>query len=55
VIVGYQARIDPARAGMPLTAFIQLRCTRTPERCLLRTTSEGELPEMTEIHKLGGR
>ena len=26
VITGYQARIDPARAGLPLTAFVQMRC-----------------------------
>jgi Lrp/AsnC family leucine-responsive transcriptional regulator len=54
VITGYQARIDPAQTGLPLTAFIQLRCTRSPDRCLLRTTSADDLPEVTEIHKLSG-
>ena len=52
VIAGYQARIDPARAGLPLTAFIQMRCALT--RCLLKTTTAGDLPEIVEIHKLSG-
>lgn len=52
VIAGYTARIDPARAGQPLTAFIQLRCTLG--KCLLRTTSADDYPEVAEIHKLSG-
>ena len=52
VIAGYQARIDPARAGLPLTAFIKLRCA--PGRCLLKTTASDEFPEVVEIHKLSG-
>jgi Lrp/AsnC family leucine-responsive transcriptional regulator len=52
VITGYQARIDPARAGSPLTAFFQLRCRL--DSCLLKTTTADELPEVTEIHKLSG-
>lgn len=52
VIAGYQARIDPARAGLPLTAFVKLRCA--PGRCLLRTTASDEIPEVVEIHKLSG-
>lgn len=52
VITGYHARVDPARAGSPLTAFFQLRCR--PDSCLLKTTTAGELPEVTEIHKLSG-
>ena len=27
VIAGYQAQVDPAKAGFPLTAFVQMRCT----------------------------
>jgi Lrp/AsnC family leucine-responsive transcriptional regulator len=54
VITGYQARINPARAGLPLTAFIQLRCARAPDRCLLKTTTAEDLPEVTEVHKLSG-
>src|SRR5215475_5413931 len=52
VIAGYQARIDPARAGLPLTAFIQMRCALS--RCLLKTTSADDLPEVIEVHKLSG-
>jgi Lrp/AsnC family leucine-responsive transcriptional regulator len=52
VIAGYQARIDPARAGLPLTAFVQLRCALG--RCLLKTTSADDFPEVLEVHKLSG-
>lgn len=52
VIAGYQARIDPARAGLPLTAFVQLRCALG--RCLLKTTAADDFPEVLEVHKLSG-
>ncbi|SCL20185.1 transcriptional regulator, AsnC family [Micromonospora rhizosphaerae] len=52
VIAGYQARIDPARAGLPLTAFVQLRCALG--RCLLKTTAADDFPEVVEVHKLSG-
>jgi Lrp/AsnC family leucine-responsive transcriptional regulator len=52
VIAGYQARIDPARAGLPLTAFVQLRCEHG--RCLLKTTTADDFPEVVEVHKLSG-
>lgn len=52
VIAGYEARIDPASAGYGLTAFAQMRCSLG--RCLLKTTSSDDFPEIVEIHKLGG-
>ncbi len=52
VIAGYQARIDPAQAGLPLTAFVQLRCAIG--RCLLKTTTAEDFPEVVEVHKLSG-
>lgn len=52
VIIGYTARVDPARAGQPLSAFVEMRCT--PGRCLLKTTSSELLPEVVEVHKLTG-
>jgi Lrp/AsnC family leucine-responsive transcriptional regulator len=52
VITGYGARIDAAKAGLPLTAFVQLRCTLGS--CLLKTTTADEFPEVTEVHKLSG-
>lgn len=52
VIAGYTARVDAARAGQPLLAFIQLRCALGS--CLLNTTSAQDYPEVVEIHKLSG-
>lgn len=52
VITGYGARVDPARAGLPLTTFIQMRCALG--RCLLKTSSAGDYPEVVEVHKLSG-
>jgi Lrp/AsnC family leucine-responsive transcriptional regulator len=52
VISGYTARVDAARAGLPLSAFIQLRCSLG--KCLLKTTTADDFPEIVEIHKLSG-
>jgi Lrp/AsnC family leucine-responsive transcriptional regulator len=52
VITGYGARVNPAGAGQPLLAFVQLRCSLG--RCLLRTTTADDFPELVEIHKLSG-
>jgi len=52
VIAGYQARVDPARAGLPLTAFVQMRCRL--DHCLLKTSTASDYPEVVEVHKLSG-
>jgi Lrp/AsnC family leucine-responsive transcriptional regulator len=52
VITGYAAQIDLAKVGLPLLAFIQLRCD--PGKCLLKTSSADKYPEILEIHKLSG-
>ncbi len=52
VITGYAARVDPALAGQPILAFVELRCSLG--NCLLRTTTSADFPEITEIHKLSG-
>jgi Lrp/AsnC family leucine-responsive transcriptional regulator len=52
VISGYSARVDPAAAGQPLLAYIQLRCRQ--HDCLLRTTTAEDYPELVEVHKLSG-
>ncbi len=52
VITGYQARIDPAHAGQPLSAFVQMRCA--PGRCVLKTSQASDFPEVVEVHKLSG-
>jgi Lrp/AsnC family leucine-responsive transcriptional regulator len=50
VIAGYQARVDPARAGLPLTAFVRCRL----DHCLLKTSTASDYPEVVEVHKLSG-
>lgn len=52
VIAGYRADVDPAAAGQPLSAFVQMRCATG--RCLLKTTRADDFPEVVEIHKLSG-
>jgi DNA-binding Lrp family transcriptional regulator len=47
VITGYQARVDPARAGLPLTAFVQMRCRL--DRCLLKTSQASDHPKIDEF------
>jgi len=52
VIAAYQARVDAARAGPPVAAFIQMRCRL--DRCLLKPSHGSDYPEVVEIHKLSG-
>ena len=52
VITGYQARVNPVRAGLSLTAFVQLRCRL--DHCLLKTSRADDYPEVVEVHKLSG-
>lgn len=53
VIGGYGARIELAKVGLPLTAFIHLRCSLG--KCLLKTARVEDFPEVREVHKLSGR
>jgi Lrp/AsnC family transcriptional regulator, leucine-responsive regulatory protein len=52
VITGYHAKVDARRAGYPFLAFLQMRCSLG--RCLLKTSTAGDYPEIVEIHKLSG-
>src|SRR4051795_10692045 len=52
VITGYRAEVDPGEVGLPLTAFLQLRCETG--HCLLKNTSADDFPEVAEVHKLSG-
>lgn len=52
VVTGYRAAVDARRAGYPVEAFIQMRCTHG--RCLLNTSRSDDFPEVVEIHKLSG-
>jgi len=52
VITGYHARIDARQAGYPISAFVEMRCSLG--KCLLKTSTADDYPEVTEIHKLSG-
>ncbi|GCE03115.1 Lrp/AsnC family transcriptional regulator [Dictyobacter aurantiacus] len=52
VLTSYGAQVDPARIGLPLLAFIQLRCFSGA--CLFKTSSAEQFPEVLEMHKLSG-
>jgi len=52
VITGYSAQVNLTQVGLPLLAFIQLRCS--PGKCLLKTSSANAFPEVLEMHKLSG-
>jgi Lrp/AsnC family leucine-responsive transcriptional regulator len=52
VLTSYGAQIDPTKVGLPLLAFIQLRCAQGS--CLFKTGSAKEFPEVLEMYKLSG-
>jgi Lrp/AsnC family transcriptional regulator, leucine-responsive regulatory protein len=52
IITGYQATVDPARAGLPLTASVQPRWRL--DHCLLKTSKASDFPGVVEVHKLSG-
>lgn len=52
VITAYRAQVDPAQAGYPVTAFVQMRCAQ--DRCLLKTSRADDYPEVVEVQKLSG-
>jgi Lrp/AsnC family leucine-responsive transcriptional regulator len=52
VIAGYRAEVDPAKIGLPIMALIQLRCDR--DKCLLKTATASEFPEIVEVLKVTG-
>jgi Lrp/AsnC family leucine-responsive transcriptional regulator len=52
VITGYRAEIDAREAGYPFLAFVQLRCSLG--KCLLKTATAADYPEIVEVHKLSG-
>jgi Lrp/AsnC family leucine-responsive transcriptional regulator len=52
VITGYRAVVDPGQAGQSLAAFVEMRCHN--DRCLLKTSTADDFPEIVEIHKLSG-
>jgi Lrp/AsnC family transcriptional regulator, leucine-responsive regulatory protein len=52
IVTGYHARIDARKIGLPLSAFIQLRCAEG--RCLFKTGRAEDFPEVLEMHKTSG-
>jgi Lrp/AsnC family leucine-responsive transcriptional regulator len=52
VITGYQVKVDAAKVGAPVSAFVELTCEQG--KCLLRTSKSEDYPEIVEVHKLGG-
>lgn len=52
VIRGYSVDVDARQAGLPILAFVQMRCSLG--NCLLKTSASGDFPEIVEIHKLSG-
>jgi Lrp/AsnC family transcriptional regulator, leucine-responsive regulatory protein len=52
VITGYGARVDASRVGLPVSAYVEMRCSLGS--CLLKTSRSDDYPEVVEIHKLTG-
>ena len=52
VIRGYHADIDATKLGLPVTAFIRMRCFG--ERCLRQSFETTQIPEIVEFHRLSG-
>ncbi|MDH6115716.1 Lrp/AsnC family transcriptional regulator [Kitasatospora sp. GAS204B] len=52
VIDGYHAHVDLARAGLPITALVQVQCYGP--RCLLRDPSVAAWPEVLQLHRVTG-
>lgn len=52
VITGYRAHVDATRAGYPILAFVEMRCSLG--HCVLKTSTADDYPEVVELHKLSG-
>ncbi|WP_017612856.1 Lrp/AsnC family transcriptional regulator [Nocardiopsis salina] len=52
VITGYHAHVDPAAAGLPVTALVRMECFGA--HCLLRERSSLELSEILQVHRVTG-
>lgn len=52
VITGYHAHVDPAAAGLPVTALVQMRCYGP--LCLLRDEAATRRPEILQLHRVTG-
>ncbi|WP_255430112.1 Lrp/AsnC family transcriptional regulator [Streptomonospora sp. PA3] len=52
VITGYHAHVDPAAAGLPVTALVRMECFGP--LCLLRDEQAMEMPEILQLHRVTG-
>ncbi|WP_017556931.1 Lrp/AsnC family transcriptional regulator [Nocardiopsis baichengensis] len=52
VIAGYHARVDPAAAGLAVTALVRMECFGA--RCLLRDAEAMARPEILQLHRVTG-
>ncbi len=52
IIKGYTVQVDLEKVGLPLIAFLLLRCD--PVKCLTKTTTADAFPEIREIYTLSG-
>ncbi|WP_028649004.1 Lrp/AsnC family transcriptional regulator [Nocardiopsis sp. CNT312] len=52
VISGYHAHVDPAAAGLPVTALVRMECFGP--HCLLREPLALEAPEILQVHRVTG-
>lgn len=52
VITGYHAHVDPARAGLAVTALVRLQCYGPT--CLLRDDTEMRRPEIRQLLRVTG-
>ena len=52
VITGYRARVNPARAGRPVRAFVRMQCYGSA--CVLRDPAVRDWPEVLQMHRVTG-
>src|ERR1051326_5921774 len=52
VITGYHAQVDPAKVGLPITAFIRTPCIKN--RCIHTHANPCDFPEVLEYHRVTG-
>lgn len=52
VITGYHAHVDPAAAGLPVTALVHMQCYGP--LCLLRDEAAMRQPEILQLHRVTG-
>ncbi|MEU6973677.1 Lrp/AsnC family transcriptional regulator [Kitasatospora aureofaciens] len=52
VISGYHAHVDPTRAGLAITALVQVQCYGP--RCVLRDPEVATWPEVLQLHRVTG-